>query len=368
MLARRRERACGSTFVSDIAPERREHHPDPRPHRRQRLPLHAARPGRREPALPLLRPAGPQGAGAPHAHRAARAGPSSRTAPSPRRATPALRRRHRSLRRDQADQHVPDRVRGRALGGPRAWTVHGRTHHRLRAPVARGGGRPRHAARAQQPRARLDGAVLRAALPVREVRLRAGAGVSVRRDGAPGRGLLQRGPLHLPRAADAAAPPRPLLDHPPRGGAPVVRRPGHDALVRRPLAQGGLRHVHGREGAGRPRAASGRVEDLLPRQQAGRVRRGPDGRHDAALAGARQSRSGQEQLRRDRLQQGAVGAQAAQVPRRRLRVPGGSPAVSRRATPTPTPAGATCWARSARPRGGRSTASDGSSCCGRGCR
>ena len=34
----------------------------------------------------------------------------------------------------------------------------------------------------------------------------------------------------------------------------MVRRPRHDAVVRRPLAQGGLRHLHGGQGAGRPRA------------------------------------------------------------------------------------------------------------------
>ena len=34
----------------------------------------------------------------------------------------------------------------------------------------------------------------------------------------------------------------------------MVRRPRHHAVVRRPVAQGGVRHLHGGQGAGRPRA------------------------------------------------------------------------------------------------------------------
>ena len=61
--------------------------------------------------------------------------------------------------------------------------------------------------------------------------------------------------------------------HLPRGRAPVVRRPGHHALVRRPVAQGRLRHLHG---GARCRPSSSpareRVEDVLPAQQAAGVR------------------------------------------------------------------------------------------------
>ena len=62
------------------------------------------------------------------------------------------------------------------------------------------------------------------------------------------------------------------------------------------------------------------VEDVLSAQQAGGVCRRRVVWNDARLAAARQSRSGQEQLRRDRLQQGAGHPQAAQLPRRRHRL------------------------------------------------
>ena len=56
----------------------------------------------------------------------------------------------------------------------------------------------------------------------------------------------------------------------------MVRRRRDDAVVRRPLAQGRLRHLHGGEDAGRrsTRRARTSVEDVLPAQQAGGVRRG----------------------------------------------------------------------------------------------
>ena len=57
-------------------------------------------------------------------------------------------------------------------------TVERPDHHCVRPPLPRRRGRSRHPARAQPPRARLDGALLRPAVSVREVRLRARAGVS----------------------------------------------------------------------------------------------------------------------------------------------------------------------------------------------
>ena len=80
----RGRRECGRALVRvRHRAERREHHPHPRPDRWQRLPLHAARAGRRQPALPLLRPARPEGTRDVHARRRPRAGRPSRTDPSP---------------------------------------------------------------------------------------------------------------------------------------------------------------------------------------------------------------------------------------------------------------------------------------------
>ncbi len=44
----------------------------------------------------------------------------------------------------------------------------------------------------------------------------------------------------FPRSPHPPAAPRALLHRPARGRPPVVRRPGHDAVVRRPVAQGGF--------------------------------------------------------------------------------------------------------------------------------
>jgi hypothetical protein len=79
--------------------------------------------------------------------------------------------------------------------------------------------------------------------------------------------------LHLPRAADAHRAAGPGRDHLPRGRAPVVRRPGHHGVVRRPLAEGGILDLHGGEDAGVAAPRHRRVEDVLPAQQAARLRR-----------------------------------------------------------------------------------------------
>ena len=102
------------------------------------------------------------------------------------------------------------------------------------------------------------------AVPIREVRLPPCTGFPVRRHGASRRGDVQRGSLHLPGAPDPAPEAGPVQCHPPRDRPPVVRRPGHHALVRRPLAQGRLRDLHGREGAERAGAHERGLEDLLP--------------------------------------------------------------------------------------------------------
>jgi aminopeptidase N len=139
----------------------------------------------------------------------------------------------------EADQHVPHRVCCGTVDD-REVAIEQATDHDVRAEVAR----RRKRGRLDHRRERCGGAVarglLRPAIPVQEARRAARARIPVWRYGASRRDLLQRRPIHLPRASDAHAAPGQDRDDLPRGGASVVRRPGDDALVRRPLAQEGF--------------------------------------------------------------------------------------------------------------------------------
>ena len=96
-----------------------------------------------------------------------------------------------------------------------------------------------------------------ATLRVRQVRPAVRPGVQRRRDGergvrhVPGR---QRLPLEGDRRRVRAA----RRDHPPRACAHVVRRPGHDALVGRPVAQRVVRDIRLGAVPGRRRRAGRR--------------------------------------------------------------------------------------------------------------
>ena len=215
-----------------------------------------------------------------HAHRARRLVRRRERRASPRRDTAGAATTHR-VRRDAADQHLSDRVRGRAVGSASSSTERRPHHHRVRAPLARGGGRPRLPARAQRT-ARSTGW---SATSAGRFRSRSSTSCSRPRSrsaawSTPARSSTAR------TASSSASGPRCRSgsadgDDLPRGRAPVVRRPRHHALVRRPVAEGRLRHLHGREGAGRARARRRRVEDVLSPQQAGGVRGGRDRGHDA---------------------------------------------------------------------------------------
>ena len=184
--------------------QRREHHPQPRSDRRQRLPLHPARPRRREPALSLLRPARPQGARPPRAHGARRLVGGRERLRRRGRHRRAARSRPASPRRQPISTYLiafaagPWRRRAldRATGAPSPPTSAARARREADLDTLLA---------LNAPRARLDGALLRPAVSVREVRLRARAGLSVRRDGASGRRLLQRGR----RSSSASGPPCP---------------------------------------------------------------------------------------------------------------------------------------------------------------
>ena len=105
-----------------------------------------------------------------------------------------------------------------------------------------------------------------------------------------------------------------------RDGPHVVRRPGHDALVGRPVAQRGVRLVGGHVGLRRGHAVRRHVGELPGRPEDRRLprRHGPREPPDPGR-GARR-RPGDGELRRDHLRQGRGHAQAAGRLRRRGRL------------------------------------------------
>ena len=285
--------------------------PQRRPRRRRGLRLRPVLPRRRPADLRLLRPARPQGHLHAHRRRPRRLG-RARQHPGRRVGAGAPR-----VRADRADAAVPLLGRRRALARPDG---------PARRPRARGlvPGLAGAALRGRRDPAR-DGAVpglpaaaLRPADALRHV-LRPGVRPRLQRrgDGERRPGHLRRRVLRPAEPFDARGAPAPRPGHRPRAGAHVVRQPGDDAVVGRPLAQRGLRGVHG--GAHhRPRhRLRRRVGGLRARPQGvGLPRRlAPDHPPDRR-AGARQPR-GPAQLRRHLLRQGRLrAAPALRVPRR----------------------------------------------------
>ena len=94
------------------------------------------------------------------------------------------------------------------------------------------------------------------ALPVRQVRPAVRAGVQRGRDGERRLRDVPRG-LRLPVAGDRGGVRAAGRDDPARDGAHVVRRPGHHALVGRPVAERVVRRV-GQHAGRRPRRPGGR--------------------------------------------------------------------------------------------------------------
>ena len=92
---------------------------------------------------------------------------------------------------------------------------------------------------------------VRCPVPVRQVRPALRAGVQRRRDGERRCGDVPRG-VRLPLPGDPGPLRAPLRDDPARDGPHVVRRPGHHALVGRPVAERVVRHLGlgGRAGVG----------------------------------------------------------------------------------------------------------------------
>ncbi len=246
------------------------------------------------------------------------------------RGEPHRRRRephaHAPLRGHAADAHVPRLVRRGALRVLRG-TARARPRARGHRARSLGPRTPRRRDRRGAPaRARR---LLRAAVSVPQARPRGGARVRRRRHGEPGARDLSRR-AHAARRADRPhlASARHVARDRARARAPVVRRPGHHALVERPVAQRGLRHVDGERARARhvaPRARRplrrGRRISLGPQRRLPRERSRDARRRDF-------HQSGHRVLRRHHVLEGRGAPRDARslgrsrtLPRRRARVP-----------------------------------------------
>ena len=291
-------------------------------------------PVRREPALSLLRPAGPQGARHAHARRRRAAGRRSANGPADSAATrrrAAPRRPHR-FRRDGSDQHLSGRLRGRPVGSVDSSD---RRPRRSRCTCARSRATEAEAdtlIAAQRPRASRGSRRTSARrIPFQKFDFLLAPAFPFGGMEHPGamfyneESFIYREPPTLTQRLGREATIYHEVAHQWFGDFVTMR--WFDDLW---LKEGFATYMAAKMQADLEPGAE-RVEDVLPAQQARGLRRRRDRRHDAGVAAARQSRPGEEQLRRDRLQQGAGHPQAAQLPRRRHGVPRGLRVVPRRA-------------------------------------
>ena len=202
--------------------------------------------GRRPAGLRLLRPARPEGRVTRSTSRRRTTGRSCRTRPRPRRRPVRAGVARWDFATDGTDDHVHHRTRRQ---GRTTWSV---TSTSVPTAPTRWGSSaatrwlptstPTGSSSRDQAGHRLLRAGLRPPLPVRQVRPAVRAGVQRRRDGE--RRLRDPdGGLHLPLPGDRGRL-RVAGEHDPaRAGAHVVRRPRHDALVGRPVAQRVVRGV-----------------------------------------------------------------------------------------------------------------------------
>ena len=222
-------------------------------------------------------------------------------------------------------------------------------HHRGRGrPVPRGAQRARrHPARHLLPRiagrlpgcrrdlrgdqagSRLLPAGVRQAVPVRQVRPALRARIQGRRDGERRRRDV-RGELHLPVPGHRLRPRGPGRDHPARDGAHVVRRPGHHALVGRPVAERVVRHLGGHAGPGRGHPLVIGVDHVRAAVQGLGVPAGPAAVHAPDRGRHSRHPRGRGELRRHHLRQGRGRAQAAGRLRRPGQLPGRAAPLLRR--------------------------------------
>ena len=169
----------------------------------------------------------------------------------------------------------------------------------------------------------------------------------------PARDLPRRVPP--PLAADPRVLRAARQHHPARDGAHVVRRPRHDEVVGRPLAQRVVRRVGlpPRDGAGD--GVHRRVDRLHQRPQELGLPPGPAALDAPHRRRQLRPRGGRGQLRRHHLRQGRVDAQAAGGVGRQGRVPRRPARLLQGARVRATPSSATCSAPWRRPPAASST-------------
>ena len=247
-----RQRARGRRRLH-LQPQRRGSAPLRRPGRQARLPLHPVRGARRPPRVRHLRAARPQGRLHLPRHRA--------VALAGRVQLPDARARRGSASGASVWHFEPTKPMSTYITALVAGdyavvrdTYHGtpRRHpaRHLRPPVAARAPRRRRHLRGHQAGLRVLRERLRHGLPVRQVRPAVRAGVQHGRDGERRlRDVPRR--VHLPQPPDPGGLRRPGQHDPARDGAHVVRRPRHDEVVGRPLAQRVVRRV-GRAPGRRP--------------------------------------------------------------------------------------------------------------------
>ncbi len=160
----------------------------------------------------------------------------------------------------------------------------------------------------------------------------------------------------VPRPADRQPAPRSRRDVPARAGAHVVRRPGDDALVERPVAERELRDLHLLPRADRGDAFRQRLAGLQLRHQALGLPAGPAAHHPPDRRRRPTTPRRLPQLRRHHLRQGRVGPQAARQVHRPGRLPRRHAALLPRATATPTRRSPTSSPASSRPAAATSLA------------
>ena len=151
---------------------------------------------------------------------------------------------------------------------------------------------------------------VRLPLPVAEVRPDLRARVQRGRDGERRLRHHHRG-LRLPVAHDRRRLRAPRRHGAARDGAHVVRRPRHDALVGRPVAQRVVRGVRLHPGHRRHDPLDRRLDVVLHDREDLGLPPGPAADHAPDRRGHRRHRGGDDQLRRHHLRQGRVGPQAA---------------------------------------------------------
>ena len=225
--------------------------------------------------------------------------------------------------RDDARRHRPGRLLPRLDGAV----------PRRRRPV------PDH-----QAGLRLLPRAVRRALPAAQVRPAVGARLQRRRDGELRLRHARRGALHLPLAGHRLRVRAARQHDPARAGPHVVRRPGHHALVERPVAERVVRRV-GQPLVQHPRhPVHRRLDDVPVDPQELGLPAGPALLHPPGLLRDARPGGGRGQLRRHHVRQGRQRHQAARRVRRAGAVPGRAARLLRARTPGATPPSTTCSA------------------------